>query len=149
MGIIDYKCSEIQYYLKKNLEMYFKFWLAVLHSLYIVELALLDSYLQHHLYPPPCRLSMRYFRLWINSAFLKPLSVTFSHLCTSACHVSSTGPVLFDHISLAVRGHMAVWFPIGMVVLPNKLHGYAGFPFLKFLPSGQLFSLLQLNNCCV
>lgn len=57
------------------------------------ELALWDSYLQHPLYPPPCRLSMRYFRLWINSAFLKPLChlLTLVHICVSCfLHRSSS-----------------------------------------------------------
>lgn len=50
-------------------------------------------------------------------------------------HTVSAGPVLPNHVPDNMRSHMAMWFPHGMAVLPNKLHGYAHFPFLKLLRS--------------
>lgn len=55
----------------------------------------------------------------------------------SLCYVSSTDPVLFNHVSDAVCGRLAVWIPDGLAVLPNRLHGHTHFPFLKLLRSGQ------------
>lgn len=67
-----------------------------------------------------------------------------SHSNMGLCHVSSAGPVLFNHVSCTVCCHVALRLPQRMAILPNMLHVRAHFPFLKFLHSGQLFFLFEM-----
>lgn len=65
---------------------------------------------------------------------------SWGHLLTlfSVCVLCFlAGPVLFDHVTLAVCRHMALRLPHRVALLPNKLHGHAHFLFLQFLQSGQ------------
>lgn len=50
-------------------------------------------------------------------------------------HTVTADPVLPNRVPDNVCGHMAVWLPLWMAPLPNKLHVHAHYPFLKLLLS--------------